>query len=196
MTMSLSQRATIGMDLPQSLRPAGPCSHGSVRRSPKTALVKDSTRIRWMQILLARARAVGQNGEVPVSAVVIDGNGRCIGHGRNRREQDRDPMGHAELVALRQASLVLGDWRFNRCTLIVTLEPCPMCAGALVQARMGSVVFGAHDRKRGGLGGTIDLSNHPSAHHHMTVIGGVLEPEARNLMERWFRVKRLQQRSC
>jgi len=103
-------------------------------------------------------------------------------------------MGHAELVALRQASKLRGDWRFNGCTLIVTLEPCTMCAAALVQARMGRVVFAARDPKRGGLGGTIDLSDHPSAHHRMTVVAGVMEEEARVQLETWFRQRRRRNR--
>ena len=149
-----------------------------------------SEQTRWMQILLERARAVGQSGEIPVAAVVLDAQGRCIGHGRNRRQQHHDPLGHAELVALHQASQLLGDWRFNSCTLMVTLEPCPMCAGALVQARMGTVIFAAHDHKRGALGGTVDLATHRSAHHRMTVIGGVMESEASQLLNDWFRQRR------
>ncbi len=144
----------------------------------------------WMQRLLRRAERLGAAGEIPVSAVVLDAEGRCIGHGSNRREWASDPLGHAELVALRQASLILGDWRLNQCTLIVTLEPCPMCAGALVQARVGQVIYGAHDPKRGGLGSTIDLSKHSSAHHHMKVTGGVMESEASALLGRWFRQRR------
>ena len=145
---------------------------------------------RWMRILLARAESVGESGEIPVTAVVLDPTGRCIGHGRNRREHQRDPLGHAELVALHQAALILDDWRFNECTLIATLEPCTMCAAALVQARMGRVVFGAHDSKRGGLGGSLDLSTHASAHHHMTVIGGVMAAEAAEQLASWFRRRR------
>ena len=110
---------------------------------------------RWMTVLLQRAERVGEAGEVPVAAVVLDAEGRCIGHGRNRRETAQDPLGHAELIALRQAAWVQGDWRFNDCTLIVTLEPCPMCAGALVQARMGCVIYATPDPKRGGLGGSM-----------------------------------------
>ena len=145
---------------------------------------------RWMDVLIQRAEATGAEGEVPVAAVILDRQGRAIGHGRNRRQNHKDPLGHAELVALRQAAVVQGDWRFNECTLIVTLEPCPMCAGALVQARMGTVVYAATDPKRGGLGGCLDLSTHSSAHHHMKVISGVLEPEARGQLERWFRQRR------
>ena len=96
--------------------------------------MRETTVQRWMTVLLQRAARAGEAGEVPVAAVVLDAESRCIGHGRNRRETGRDPLGHAELVALRQAALVQGDWRFNDCTLIVTLEPCPMCAGALIQA--------------------------------------------------------------
>ncbi|TCD58600.1 nucleoside deaminase [Synechococcus sp. BS56D] len=140
--------------------------------------------------LLRRANRVGDSGEVPVAALVLDCHGRCIGYGVNRRERDQDPLGHAELVALQQATSIRGDWRCNSCTLLVTLEPCPMCAGALVQARMGQVIFAAKDPKRGAMGGTIDLSSHESAHHHMRVIGGVLEREASQMLECWFRQRR------
>jgi tRNA(adenine34) deaminase len=144
----------------------------------------------WMDRLLRYAARVGEQGEVPVAAVVLDGRGRAMGWGSNRRHRRGDPLGHAELVALRQAALSRGDWRFNGCTLLVTLEPCPMCAGALVQARMGTVVFAAPDPKRGALGGCLDLSSDPSAHHRMQVIGGVREAQARRQLEAWFRARR------
>lgn len=144
----------------------------------------------WMGLLLRRAEAVGQSGEVPVSALILDGKGRCIGFGTNTRERDQDPLGHAELVAMRQASRLRGDWRLNDCTLMVTLEPCPMCAGALVQARVGQVIFAARDPKRGAMGGTIDLTTHCSAHHHMLVRGGVLEEEASQMLAQWFKQRR------
>ena len=139
---------------------------------------------------MERAAETGRNGEVPVAAVILDEQGRCIGHGRNRRETDRDPLGHAELVALRQAALVLGDWRFNQCTLLVTLEPCPMCAGALVQARMGRVVFGAADPKRGALGGCLNLAEDPSSHHQMDVVGPLMQERAGQQLAEWFRRRR------
>ena len=129
-------------------------------------------------------------GEVPVCAVILDEEGRCIGHGSNSREKNRDPLGHAELMALKQAALLKRDWRFNECTLIVTLEPCTMCAAALIQARMGQVFFAAHDLKRGGLGGSIDLSNHKSSHHYMAVNGGIMEKQARTQLEMWFKQQR------
>ena len=147
-----------------------------------------------MKVLLARASANGDSGEVPVAAVILDERGRCIGHGRNRRERGQDPLGHAELVALSQAAAIRSDWRFNPCTLLVTLEPCPMCAGALVQARMGTVVFGASDRKRGGLGGCLDLAKDASAHHHMRVVGPWMQDQAAEQLESWFRQRRRQNR--
>lgn len=143
-----------------------------------------------MAVLLRRAALVGEEGEVPVAAVVLDAHHRCVGWGSNRRHRRQDPLGHAELMALRQAALLRGSWRFNDCTLIATLEPCPMCAGALVQARMGRVVFAAGDPKRGGFGGCLDLSQDASAHHHMEVIAGVLGGEARQQLEQWFRQRR------
>jgi tRNA(adenine34) deaminase len=148
----------------------------------------------WMGRLLRLAHRVGMEGEVPVAAVILDEKGMAIGWGSNVRHRQQDPLGHAELVALRQAAALRGDWRFNGCSLLVTLEPCPMCAGALVQARMGEVVYGAMDPKRGALGGCLDLANHPSAHHGMRVRGGVLAEEGRQLLENWFRQRRQQAR--
>lgn len=148
----------------------------------------------WMQRLLRRAAAVGAEGEIPVAAVVLDRQGRAIGWGINRRERDQQPLGHAELQALQQAARLRGDWRFNDCTLLVTLEPCPMCAGALVQARMGTVLFGASDPKRGALGGTLNLAEHSSAHHHMRVMGGICAQACSQQLARWFRQRRRQRK--
>ncbi len=153
-------------------------------------MVSDALGLLWMDRLLRRARAVGEQGEIPVAAALLDGQGRCLGWGSNRRHHQADPLGHAELLALRQAAAARGDWRFNDCTLIVTLEPCPMCAGALIQARVGTVVYGAADPKRGGLGGSLDLSRHPSAHHHMQVVADVRGEEASVQLEEWFRRRR------
>ena len=144
----------------------------------------------WMGILIERARRFGECGEVPVSAVVLDHHGRCIGHGINQRELHHDPLGHAELMAVRQACRLRGDWRLNDCTLLVTLEPCPMCAGALVQARVGQVIFAATDPKRGAMGSTINLATHMSAHHRMTVIGGVQGEAAKEMLSSWFKQRR------
>mgnify|MGYP001211544287 CR=1 FL=1 len=144
----------------------------------------------WMRRLINRAESIGNQDEVPVAAVILNEFGQSIGHGSNCRNRTSDPLGHAEIIALRQASWLKGDWRFNECTLLVTLEPCHMCAAALIQARMGKVIFAAKDPKRGGLGGSIDLSVLRSAHHRMIVQGGILEKEARTQLEDWFRKKR------
>jgi tRNA(adenine34) deaminase len=147
-----------------------------------------------MERLLRLAHRAGEIGEVPVAAVVLDADGRCLGWGTNQRQTRQDPLGHAELVALRQAAALRAEWRFNDSTLLVTLEPCPMCAGALIQARMGTVVFAAADPKRGALGGCLDLASDPSAHHPMVVEGGLLAQDAQSLLAGWFRQRRRQQR--
>ena len=141
--------------------------------------------IKWMKFILRRSDEVGKV-ELPITAVIIDEKGRCIGRGSNKRETNNDPLGHAELIALRQAAMIKNDWRFNECSIIINLEPCTMCAAALVQARMGKVIYGAEDDKRGGFGGTIDLSKHVSAHHKMNVIRGILNEECRNKIKLWF----------
>jgi tRNA(adenine34) deaminase len=147
--------------------------------------------LKWMKFILRRSEEVGKV-ELPITAVIIDENGRCIGRGSNKREINNDPLGHAELIALRQASWIKNDWRFNECSIIVNLEPCTMCAAALVQARMGQVIYGAEDNKRGGFGGTIDLSKHESAHHKMKVVGGILNQDCKNKIKLWFKKMRNQ----
>ena len=148
-------------------------------------------KIKWMKRLLMKAKLVGEKGEVPIAALILDKSGRCIGYGENRRETMKDPLGHAELIALRQASWLNNDWRFNDCTLIVNLEPCPMCAAALIQARMGKVIYGSDDPKRGALGGSINLAEHKSAHHKMLIERGIMEGESRRIIVDWFKEKRL-----
>ena len=151
----------------------------------------NSNLVKWMISILKRSDEIGKD-ELPICSVILDKRGRCIGRGVNRRNINNDPLGHAELIALRQASQIKNDWRFNECTLITNLEPCTMCAAALIQARVGRVVFGAYDQKRGGLGGSIDLSKHESAHHKMEIIGGVLEDECKKNLQMWFRNLRTQ----
>ena len=146
---------------------------------------------KWMKFILRRSEEIG-NVELPICSIILDEKGRCIGRGVNRRNVYKDPLGHAEIMALRQASLIKNDWRFNECVIITNLEPCTMCASALIQARMGKVVFGAHDKKRGGLGGSIDLSKHKSSHHKMEILGGILEDECSKSLELWFRKLRTQ----
>ena len=147
--------------------------------------------IKWMKFILRRSEEVGKV-ELPITAVIIDEKGRCIGRGSNKREINNDPLGHAELIALRQAAWIKNDWRFNECSIIINLEPCTMCAAALVQARMGQVIYGAEDDKRGGFGGTIDFSKHKSAHHKMKVVGGILNQDCKNKIKVWFKKMRNQ----
>ena len=142
--------------------------------------------IKWMKSILRRADEVG-NVELPITAYVIDEKGRCIGRGSNNRETNNNPLGHAELIALRQAAWIKNDWRFNECCIIVNLEPCTMCAAAIIQARIGKVIFGAEDKKRGGFGGSIDLSKHKSAHHKMNIVGGILNKDCQNKLKIWFK---------
>ena len=160
------------------------------KKLSKPITLNHQEKIEWMTKLLTKAKHVGERGEVPIAAIILDKDGKCIGYGGNRRETYKDPLGHAELVALRQASWIKNDWRFNDCTLIVNLEPCPMCAGGLIQARMGQVIYGAEDLKRGALGGTINLAIHQSSHHKMLVEGGILAEESRKIIVEWFKEKR------
>ena len=157
----------------------------------KQEKIKHLDYIKWMKFILRRSEEVGKI-ELPITAVIIDEKGRCIGRGSNKRELNNDPLGHAELIALRQAAWIKNDWRFNECSIIVNLEPCTMCAAALVQARMGQVIYGADDDKRGGFGGSIDLSKHKSAHHKMNVVRGVLSQNCKNKIKLWFKKLRNQ----
>lgn len=124
-------------------------------------------------------------GDVPIGAVVVHA-GRIIARGQNRRETDRDPTAHAELLALREAARHLGGWRLTGCTLYVTLEPCPMCAGALLQARVDRLVYGAPDPKGGGAGGVVDLLHGVRFNHTVEVTAGVCEAECREILQRFF----------
>ncbi len=125
-------------------------------------------------------------GEVPVGAVVVDAEGRMLAVGANTRERERDPSGHAELNAIRAAARALGDWRLEGCTLYVTLEPCPMCAGALVLARVSRCVYGASDPKGGFCGTLGDLSRVPGLNHHYVVTPGVLADECAAQLRAFF----------
>ena len=138
----------------------------------------------WMQqALLEAEKALPQ--DVPVGAVVVDANDRCIGRGFNTRERDNNPLGHAELNALLAASKHLNSWRLMGCTLFVTLEPCPMCASAINQARMAQVVFGAADVDMGGCGGWVDAHQKPNP--QLQVIGGILEETCTTLLADFFK---------
>ncbi|MFT3873364.1 MAG: tRNA adenosine(34) deaminase TadA [Nocardioides sp.] len=139
-----------------------------------------------MRLALAEAQAALATTDVPVGAVVVDPTGRIVGRGRNTREADRDPTGHAEIVALRAAAGEVGEWRLEGCTLVVTLEPCTMCAGALVQARIARLVFGAYDDKAGAVGSLWDVVRDRRLNHRPEVVAGVLAAESTVLLEEFF----------
>ena len=134
------------------------------------------------------ARAAAAAGEVPVGAVVYEtATGRILGEGANRRESAHDPLAHAELIAIAAACRTIGDWRLNHCTLVVTLEPCPMCAGAIVNSRVGRLVFGAMDPKAGACGSLMRLTEDPRLNHRVTPITGLLEAECSQLLKDFFK---------
>lgn len=135
----------------------------------------------WMAEALAEARVAEAGGDVPVGAVVVDAAGTVIGRGRNAREADQDPTAHAEIVAIRAAAAALGGWRLDGCTLVVTLEPCVMCAGAALQSRLGRIVFGAWDEKAGAVGGRIDVVREAGLPHSVEVVSAV-EADASSAM--------------
>ncbi|GAB2870409.1 nucleoside deaminase [Nocardioides pacificus] len=140
-----------------------------------------------MELALDEARAALATGDVPIGAVVLDEHGAVIGRGRNVREADADPTGHAEVVALRQAARTRGEWRLEGCTLVVTLEPCTMCAGAAVLSRVARVVFGAYDEKAGAVGSLWDVVRDRRLNHRPEVLAGVLAGESMALIDDFFR---------
>lgn len=143
-----------------------------------------------MRDALREAQAALATGDVPIGAVVLDSTGVIIGRGRNIREAAADPTGHAEIVALRQAAQAKGEWRLSGCTLVVTLEPCTMCAGAAVLSRVDRVVFGAYDEKAGAVGSLWDVVRDRRLNHRPEVIAGVLAAESTALLDEFFRDQR------
>jgi tRNA(adenine34) deaminase len=141
-----------------------------------------------MRLALREARRAA--GDVPVGAVVLDASGRLVGAGRNERERTGDPTAHAEIVALRQAAARLGEWRLGGCTLVVTLEPCTMCAGAAVLARVERVVYGAIDPKAGAVGSLWDVVRDRRLNHRPEVLAGVLAEECAALLTEFFAHRR------
>jgi tRNA(adenine34) deaminase len=142
-----------------------------------------------MRIALGEARAAGDHGDVPVGAVVVSG-GRVVAARHNERELRHDPTAHAEILALRDAAWALGSWRLDAATLFVTLEPCPMCAGAAVASRLERLVFGAVDPKAGACGTLYQLCGDPRLNHELDVTGGVLADQAGKLLSDFFSERR------
>jgi len=143
----------------------------------------------YMREALSLAREAAQEGEVPVGCVIVK-DGEIIGRGRNRREELQRTSSHAEMEAIAQANERLRSWRLDGCTLYVTLEPCPMCAGAIVQARPGRIVFGATDERMGAVGGALSLFELPGVNHRPWVRRGVMAQEAKTLLADFFAARR------
>ena len=142
-----------------------------------------------MELALCEAQKAAEAGEVPIGAVMIH-DGIIIARGQNRVLRDNDPTAHAEIIALREAGAVLGNYRLNGCTLYVTLEPCAMCAGAVIHARLDRLVFAAVDPKTGACGSVLSVLNHPQLNHQMQVEQGILADEAGDLLRSFFRERR------
>lgn len=143
-----------------------------------------------MRLALAEADAALATQDVPIGAVVLDADGVVIGRGRNVREAQHDPTGHAEVVALREAARARGEWRLEGCTLVVTLEPCTMCAGAIVLSRVERLVFGAFDEKAGAVGSLWDVVRDRRLNHRPEVIAGVLATESTRRLDDFFATQR------
>lgn len=140
----------------------------------------------WMLLALTEARSALISDDVPVGAIVVDAAGTVIGRGRNERELHQDPTLHAEVVAIRQAAVHTGDWHLTDCTLIVTLEPCVMCAGAILAARVPTVVFGAWDAKAGAVGSVYDVLRDRRLNHRVEVFAGVNDAECGKILREFF----------
>lgn len=140
----------------------------------------------YMATAVELARRAASEGDIPVGAVVVSPGGEIVGRGRNRRRIEHDPTAHAEVVALREAAQNLGVWNLSGCTLYVTLEPCPMCAGALVQSRVSRLVYGCADPKAGACGTLYDITRDGRLFHRLKVVSGVMEGECRKILQDFF----------
>ena len=143
----------------------------------------------WMEEALRAARRALEDGEVPVGAVVVSG-GKIVGRGWNRNTNDHDPSAHAEILALREAGAAVANHRLGDCELFVTVEPCAMCAGALVQARIKRLIYGADDPKAGAVHSVVQVVNHPQLNHRMQVRGGVLAGRCAEMVQEFFKSRR------
>lgn len=151
------------------------------------------THQKWMNYALNLAQIALESGEVPVGAVIVDAQGNLIAQGANRKEKNQDPTAHAEILVIRQASQNLGTWRLHSCTLYVTLEPCPMCTGAIIQARLGLLVYGVDDPKTGAVRSVLNLPDSNCSNHRLRVLAGIRESACREQLQSWFAQKRNQE---
>ncbi len=150
---------------------------------------RDDDDAAWMELALEQARLAAEAGEVPVGALIIK-DGEIIGQGHNRNLVDNDPTAHAEIVALRQAGARLGNHRLAGCVIFATIEPCAMCAGAMIHARLDRLVYGANDAKAGAAGSLLQVLNHPGLNHRMEITSGVLAGKCSEILQEFFRKKR------
>ncbi|AFY70775.1 tRNA-adenosine deaminase [Thalassoporum mexicanum PCC 7367] len=144
----------------------------------------------WIDQAIALAKAAGQVGEIPVGAIVVDHHQQIIATGVNRRERDRNPIAHAEIVAIQAAAQNLKRWQLHDCSLYVTLEPCPMCAGAILQARIKRLVYGAIDPKAGAIHTVLNLPHSPATFHRLEAIAGIRAQACQQLLQDWFQAHR------
>ena len=144
----------------------------------------------WMERVIQLAQAAGEAGDVPVGAAIIDAQGNLIAEAANRKERDKDATAHAEILAIRAASQIKQDWYLKNCTLYVTLEPCPMCAGAIIQSRLNLLVYGIDDPKTGAIRTVTNLPDSACSNHRLTVIAGIKESNCRQQLQDWFVQKR------
>lgn len=144
----------------------------------------------WMKQAIALAKLAGDAGEVPVAALIVDANNNLIATAQNRKERDKDPTAHAEILALRSAGQVLQTWHLNNCTLYVTLEPCAMCSGAIVLARLGLLVYGVDDPKTGTIRTVANIPDSAYSNHRLPVLAGIMESACREQLQSWFAMQR------
>jgi tRNA(adenine34) deaminase len=144
----------------------------------------------WMRKAIALADEAGNAGDVPVGAVIVDNSGNLIAESGNQKEQNQDPTAHAEILVIQKASRYFNNWHLDQCTLYVTLEPCPMCTGAIIHSRLGLLVYGADDPKTGTIRTVFNLPDSACSNHRLAVIFGVCETECQQILQSWFHNKR------
>ena len=144
----------------------------------------------WLEQCIKLAQKAAEWGDVPVGAVIVDRNGNLITEAANCKEKNQDPTAHAEIIAIRAASQIKHNWHLNNCTLYVTLEPCPMCAGAIIQSRISTLVYGIDDPKTGAIRTVANLPDSSYSYHRLKVIAGIRELECRQQLQNWFELKR------
>ncbi len=145
----------------------------------------------WMQRAISLAEKAGELGDVPVGAVILDKKGNVIAESGNQKEQIQDPTAHAEILVIQKASRFFNNWHLDQCTLYVTLEPCPMCTGAIIHSRLGLLVYGADDPKTGTIRTVFNLPDSACSNHRLNVISGVCETECKQVLRSWFHKKRV-----